>query len=268
MAGKRSRVRRRQAQAKPIVAKSRPVPVRWLLLTGLGISLAVGSAWSAAQLVVTPTLPINALRVEGRLLHVQEQTLRDLALEYVSGGFFETDVEAMRRAIEAMPWVSGAAVRRMWPDALQIRITEHEPLATWNDSRTVLSRTGEIFAPEASAVPAGLPHFDGPAGSQRYLSERYSEFLDRLKHIGLGIARISMDERRALELELNNGIVLLLGRDQALERVGKLVDIYLAVLHERVDDIVGVDLRYTNGFAVQWKPHSEGVREADLGNRV
>jgi cell division protein FtsQ len=241
---------------------------RWLLLAGLGISLSVGLAWSGTHVVVTPTLPINTLRVEGQLTHVQEQTLRRLALEYVSGGFFDTDVEAVRRAIEAMPWVRSAAVRRVWPDALQVRISEHEPLAMWNGTRTVLSRAGETFVPAAEGIPADLPHFNGPPGSERYLSERYGEFRRVLATIGLGVARVSMDDRHALELELDNGIVLLLGRDKPMERIGKLVDIYSAVLHQRADDIVGVDLRYTNGFAVKWKQHPEAVGDVELGNRV
>ncbi|KPK38409.1 MAG: hypothetical protein AMJ69_08500 [Gammaproteobacteria bacterium SG8_47] len=267
MARKRNSARRKRPQAKPVVDQPRRVPGRWMLVVGIVTSLAAGLAWSGVQLIVPPTMPINTLRVEGEIAHVAEDTLRSVALAHVAGGFFETNVESVRRAIEAMPWVRSSAVRRVWPDSLLIQISEHEPLARWNGT-AVLSRAGATFEPGADEIPNHLPRFEGPAGSERYLAERYDEFRRVLASIGLDIARVSMDERRAVELELDNGIVLLLGRDERRQRVLKLVDIYAAVLRQREDDIIAVDLRYTNGFAVQWRSRPETVGEAEAGNRV
>lgn len=57
------------------------------------------------------------------------------------------DLGAARRRIEALPWVRSAALRRLLPGTVEIRIVERAPLARWQNKRKIrlIDHTGEII---------------------------------------------------------------------------------------------------------------------------
>ena len=73
-------------------------------------------------------------------------------------------------AARLVPWVRDASVRRLYPDAVEIRFTTYEAMARW-DEKHLVSREGAVFeARDASALPRfrgpclDLGHEPGPAG--------------------------------------------------------------------------------------------------------
>ena len=75
-----------------------------------------------------------------------------------------------------------------------------------------------------------------------------------LAPLGLNVTRLQLSERRAWRMTLNDGLELRLGRDGVERRLQRFVEVYPGVLKQQLARIAAVDLRYTNGFAVQWKP--------------
>ncbi|MGH8034946.1 MAG: cell division protein FtsQ/DivIB, partial [Lysobacterales bacterium] len=61
-----------------------------------------------------------------------------------------------------------------------------------------------------------------------------------------------LDARGAWSLRLNKGTRINLGRDQATERLARLMNSWSTLLYEHELPPVRVDLRYSNGFAVDW----------------
>ena len=60
----------------------------------------------------------------------------------------ETAAQVIAKAetlIEALPWVARVSVRRTWPDAVSLYITEQVPVARWN-SQQLLNAAGQPFA--------------------------------------------------------------------------------------------------------------------------
>jgi cell division protein FtsQ len=71
---------------------------------------------------------------------------------------------------------------------------------------------------------------------------------------GLSVVSLRLDDRGAWSFQLSNGIRVRLGSDQVDERLARFfraLDVVVAGVTEEVDYL---DLRYTNGFAVGWKP--------------
>ena len=71
--------------------------------------------------------------------------------------------------------------------------------------------------------------------------------------VGLKVERLVEDERRAWWLQLDNGIVVELGRDDFAQRLQRFTDLYPRLRSGHTAEIAAVDLRYINGFAVRWK---------------
>jgi hypothetical protein len=60
-------------------------------------------------------------------------------------GFFALDLDAVQKAVAALPWVESVEARKRWPDTLVLRIYERQPFARWNEKQLV-SRQGALFS--------------------------------------------------------------------------------------------------------------------------
>lgn len=216
-----------------------------LLLAGLLLGLLL-------QHLADPlTLPIRKIRVQGALAHVNETMLRNSVVDKVQGGYFNIDVASLRQTVEQLGWVKSAAVRRVWPDSVVISVVEQQPLATWAKGGLV-NIHGELFTPAASEEFKHLPLFSAPAGMQHSVTQLYRDLLMKLAPLGVQIVALQLDERRAVQMQLDNGIELVLGREERLARLQRFVKVYKKTLAQHVSRIQRIDLRYSNGMAVLW----------------
>ena len=168
---------------------------------------------------------------------------------HAGGNFFAAPIDELRLALERVPWVRRAAVRRVWPHRLEVTLEEHVALARWG-GEGLLNTYGERFS---GTTDAALPLLSGPAGSEAELARRYLRFSQLAKPLGSPIERLALSARHAWQIRLANGIELKLGRDAeaAERRLARFVDAYAPRAAAASGALI--DLRYPNGFAVQVK---------------
>lgn len=228
------------------------------LLGLLALCLMVSGVWWIAQ---RPMFTLKAMRIEGaagmHLRYVNPSTIRTTALPRIRGNFFTADLDAVRTAFEAVPWVRKASVRRDWPNRLVVTIEEYRALGKWGDDGRLLSTQGDVFtANMAEAEEDGeLPEFYGPEGSARDVVARYGELQAWLKPVGLAPESVRLSGRYAWTAMLKNGMRVELGREQSSttlkERVDRLVGVYPQLAMRLTDGIESVDMRYPNGLALK-----------------
>ena len=77
------------------------------------LALLASVLWWCIQ---RPMFTMKTIRVEGvekvALRHVNALTIRDVALPKIRGNFFTANLETVRTAFEAVPWVRRASVQR------------------------------------------------------------------------------------------------------------------------------------------------------------
>ncbi len=224
------------------------IVVKLLLLA----SLIGGGAWGTQQLLDPQQFPLRTVRIESQLKHVAQATIRETVRPHVADGFLGVDVDAVRDGLEAQPWIQRATVRRAWPDKLIVRVTEQQALARWG-KRALVNMRGELFEPQMSEGLRRLPLLRGPRETNHMVAEQYVAMQGMLEPLGLTITHMSLNERRALSLRLDNGLQLGLGRQDTDLCLLRFVRIYPQVLAPRLAAIDSIDLRYTNGFAVRWR---------------
>ena len=208
--------------------------------------------WGGYMLTRPSTLPVRHVQLTGELGRLDSARLREAILPHVTHGLLRVDVAALSAAVEGLPWVRRAAVRRVWPDVVEVEIHEQKPLARWGNLALV-NDEGQLFVPPETEWPTGLPVFDGPEDTAQAMAVRYRELREVLTPVGLNVALFSMNERRAVILDMENGLRLLLGRGDQQTRLERFVRAYPKVIEARVAEVRQVDLRYTNGFTVIWK---------------
>jgi cell division protein FtsQ len=224
----------------------------WSLLLASVTLLAMG----VRKLQEPQTLPIKQIQALGTFTHINEDMLRQVVAKTVRGGYFTVNVDEVQQAVKAIPWVAQDSVRRVWPDTLAIEVTEQQTQAEWAKGGLV-NQQGVLFFPARNTYPQGLPLFDGPTGTERNLTEIYQMAKAIIAPLQLQIQEIHMDSRRAISLKLNNGIEVILGRDETRTRLERFSRVYRKLLVKRANDIARVDLRYSNGLAVGWRtPHT------------
>ena len=113
---------------------------------------------------------------------------------------------------------------------------------------------GELFRAASNVV---LPEFNGPEDAAREVTGHYEEFSRLLKPFNLALTRMTLSDRRALQLKLNNGLVVELGRDKVRERLEKFVGVYDQTVAKLPHSVAYADLRYPNGFAVRYPEFAE-----------
>jgi cell division protein FtsQ len=217
-------------------------------------------------LVDSPAFLLKTIAVEGDLERVKSREIVDALQGRVRGTFFTVDLEAVRSAVEGIPWVRRAELRRRWPDSLDVRIEEQVAIARWGQrgESQLVSAQGELFR---GRTEAPLPILAGPAGSEGEVARRYLAFRELLAPLGLEPRQVLLSSRLAWQLRLSNGLTVQLGRDSdrdlVEERLARFVSAYptLAKSRHRLDY---VDLRYPNGFALRISeaPRAEPLRPA------
>ncbi|QDC00052.1 cell division protein FtsQ/DivIB [Mesorhizobium sp. 8] len=176
------------------------------------------------------------------------------------------DAEAARERIASLPWVEQAAVRKVYPHTLEVRVDERQAFAIWQQGRelSVIEKDGRIIAPYSGGKQAELPLLVG-VGAPQYAPDlmarigRYPELAARVK----GYIRVG--ERR-WDLKLDNGVTVKLpesGEDQAIADLVRL-DHDKGLLSR---DIVAVDMRIADRLVVQLSPDAAEARVAALKNK-
>ena len=220
-----------------------------LLVTLLFSGLLV---WFGSYLLDPGTLPIRQVRIEGKFRNLSTNTLQELVQVRVIGGFFNINVSAIRDTLLTEPWVKDVSVHRVWPDSLQVYVTEQDATAIWKDS-ALLNKSGILFTPDKTSFPKNLPVLDGPEGTQTLVMNKYLYLKSKLDTIDLKISILKLNDRRAWVFETENGLKVKLGRKDFDERVARFVDLVSISLGNKIQSAELIDMRYPNGFAVGWR---------------
>lgn len=177
------------------------------------------------------------------------------------------DAEEARRRIESLPWVENAAVRKIYPSTLEVKVAEREPFAIWQRGSllSLIEENGEVIAPLSGSRHLALPLVVGTGAA-----EPSAGFIARIAALPELAARVKgyvrVSERR-WDLRLENGMTVRLpehGVDAALAD--------LMVLDKRHGllsrDVESVDMRFADRLVVKLSPQAAEAREADLKQRL
>ena len=234
-------------------------------LTAVALGLALLAllllCWGAATWAVRqPVFALRQIVIAGTLSQVNPAHLEAVVREELRGNFFTMQLPDARQSLRRVPWVRDVALRRQWPNRLEILVIEHSPLARWNDNALV-DKEGEVFIADYDGE---LPQFTGPEGSAGQMSARFAEFGIALARAGLAIGEIRLSARGGWELKTAStpALTIALGRNDPGQRLGRFVDYYartVGALARAGTRVEYADLRYRNGFAARVPGFKERV---------
>lgn len=169
------------------------------------------------------------------------------------------DAGAARARLESLPWIAGAAVRKVYPAGLAIDVTERQATAIWqhDDELTLIDGTGKPIAEFADPRFAGLPLVIG-TGANAAVGELLPALASQPDIASRVKAHIRIGERR-WDLRLDNGVTVRLpetGIEDAMAELARLEQ-ENGVLER---DIAAIDLRLADRVAFELTPKGAEVR--------
>jgi len=171
--------------------------------------------------------------------------------------------ESARERIVSLPWVREAAVRKVYPNTIEVRVDERDAFAIWQHGSqlSVIEKDGAVIAPYVGGRQAMLPLVVGlgaAEGAAAFVAkvQAYPELASRVR----GYIRVG--ERR-WDMRLDNGITVKLPETQVEAALADLValDKSDALLTR---DIAAVDMRFTDRLVVQLTPEAMERRQDEL----
>ncbi|MDF0535547.1 cell division protein FtsQ/DivIB [Shewanella yunxiaonensis] len=238
--------------------------VNWYLCSGVAFLLIVIfglllAGWKLNLLLNdADALPIDAVAIKGDRQYTSDSDIRAALQDLMKRSFFSADVTQVQQALENLPWVYRASVRRDWPAKLKVYLQEQVPVAHWNQDAW-LNEHGEVFqAPSRPGLEA-LPWLSGPEKRGAEVLKAFQQLDELLRINSFRLEKLSLTPRLAWEAVLGNGIVLELGREDRMSRVQRFINVYPELLKQD-KTVARVDLRYDTGLAVGWQESQQESR--------
>ena len=225
-----------------------------LLYVAAAAALLVAAVLWSARL---PWFPLNDVVVTNELREVRRVEIERSLDGRLRGNFFSVNLDNLRKSLEELPWVRRVEVRRQWPGSLLVSVEEHVPVAFWGQATGQLVNSyGEVFAASMSIEPkTRMPFLYGPQALSQEMLSYYRKAEEMLKPIGRSPRALTISPRLAVQLRLDDGMVVELGRQQqrapVRDRLERFVEYYPSVMSAAGQRPTVVDMRYPNGFALR-----------------
>jgi cell division protein FtsQ len=173
------------------------------------------------------------------------------------------DADAARIRLMANPWIADAAVLKLYPDRLQISITERRAFALWQKDGhvNVIAADGTVLEPYVEDRFLGLPLVVGDGAEHQ--AKDFLAFVDRYPDIRNLLRASVMVAGRRWNLRLTNGIDVKLPE----ANVGSAFDRLVALDRDKKllsRDITMVDLRLPDRVTVRLSDAAAAARDEVL----
>ena len=206
--------------------------------------------------------PLTRVFVGGDFINLKEQDLASLVEKEIDGGFLSMNLNQLRQELQSHPWIHQVSVRREWPSTLKVEVLEEVPIARWGQ-QGFLNRLGDqLELPENSNLDS-LPVLEADFGSTQDMIKQYQLVSELLIPTSLKLTELQRDAVGAWQIQTAPGIRLVLGRNNVVEKIRRLVIVWKSGLDLQIGNIASIDLRYPNGLAVSWKDDALASEDQD-----
>ena len=218
----------------------------------LMVTVFVAAIFGADFIYKQIDTPLSKIMVGGNFNHLEEQELAELVNMEIDGGFLSMNLNQLRQELQSHPWIHQVSVRREWPSTLKVEVIEEVPIARWG-KKGFLNRLGDqLSLPENSNLKS-LPVLEADFGSSQDMIAQYLLLAELLAPTDLRLTELQRDAVGAWQIETASGVRIVLGRDQIIEKIRRLIVVWGSGLDVQLNNIETIDLRYPNGLAVSWR---------------
>lgn len=226
----------------------------------LVIALGLFGLALLVELTVKPLqaeyFPVRFVRVQGTFKFIEKSKLEEKIGPQIESGYWDLDLKLIRLKAERIPWIRHVRIQRVWPDTLVLWVDEHVPFARLGENR-LISIQSVSYLPGDTRAFADLPLIVGPNEQSAKLFEAFQQMQSSIANLGMVLEKLQVTDRKSWSVQTSGGLTIELGREAPLKVFQRFIATLSLMGKQQIRSMVRVDLRYQNGYAVEWKPGTE-----------
>lgn len=249
--------------AKTINSQEIPTDIKYI--NGLSYALyclfAILVIGSLVQYLVKNKINnLSGVIIKGNVAHNNISSIRNQLHSNIHGNFYSIDLLKAKQAFESISWVNQAVVKRVYPNHIEVKLSEFKPKAIWGirEDLKLVDDLGIIFEASADDEEYDLmPQFIGFEGQSKVILDMYKDLVILLAPLQQKLKILELNARGSWIATLEGGAQIELGRGNASDVIGRAqkfangADQLLAKLNKKTNDIEYIDLRHTDGYAMR-----------------
>lgn len=199
--------------------------------------------------------PVKKVILKGDNFFLNQQDIVELVKQNSVNGMLTIDINYLQWLVKNNEWVNSVNVRKLWPDTLVFNIQEHQPVVRFNEF--VLTQQGTRI--ELTDGLSEIKHLDKielvginqlTKGDDFLIWKEFELMKQEFNLIGLTLVQLNVDSIRSWSLLFKNKMQVIIGKKERRKKLKQLNDVYAFI--ENRHKIKKIDLRYHNGFSVEW----------------
>lgn len=204
-------------------------------------------------------LPINEIVLQGETKFLKHQDIIEFMQQQSASGLLAIDLEELQKKAKKIEWVKAVEIRKVWPEKLLFVVEEHHPVAVFDN--IILTEQGTLINvkdkellmhQQINELPKVAFEEEKAKVDDEYnfIWKEFKQMKRSFEIVNLNLNNLHVDNTNNWRLNFPNEVSITLGRKERLDRVERLVKVYQLI--ENKMEIKSIDLRYHNGFAIEW----------------
>ena len=212
---------------------------------------------------------LNTISIKGNMPHGDISSIRNIVTTNISGNFYSLNLLKTKQIFESIPWVDQAIVKRVYPNQIEVKLSEYKAKAIWGarDDMKLVDEVGVIFEANTEDDEYDqMPQLIGPEGQGKLMLDMYKDISMAFSPIKNKLKILELNTRGSWVAVLDGGAHIELGRGptiDVIDRASKFsisAEKMLTKLNKNSMDIQYVDLRHSEGYALRM----QGVSTVEL----
>ena len=208
--------------------------------------------------------PVTDVNILGRLEYASEKQIQTVIREELSEDFVKVNIRSLRNKLLDIAWIEKVSVRRIWPEKLEIQLTEHVPIARWGED-AVINQYGKKIEVGENGFLQSLPYLSVQRSDEAEVVSKYLFAQEKLDALGFNVNELEVSAINEWTFKVNSRVILNFGQGALTQKLDRLSEIYQKKLRNKVKEISSVDLRHKNAVAIQWQVESSEKYVASNG---
>ncbi|PNK61829.1 cell division protein FtsQ [Psychrobacter sp. FDAARGOS_221] len=182
------------------------------------------------------------------------QKLNDMLAEEQVGSFFTVKLPQLKNQVLQQDWVSQVDIERRWGEGVVITVLPREPVARFG-SEHLIDVEGQVFRPvnEADLQQNNLIMLQGDADQSILIMQQMQQINQWFAPLKMQVADMVLTPRMTWIIRFTNNQRVIVDNEMTSQKLMNLSQLLQHQLSDKREKISAIDLRYKNGFVIDWK---------------
>lgn len=164
-------------------------------------------------------------------------------------------------------WISQVDIERKWGEGIVITALPREAIARFGSEHLIDSQ-GKVYKPvtESELLQPGLIMLQGDADQSTLIMQQMQQVNQWFAPLEMQVEDLVLTPRMTWAIKFDNGMRIIVDNEHTSQKLMNLSQLLQNQLAGKKDNIASADLRYKNGFVIDWKANVEETTPSSSSN--